>query len=1023
MVGGQDIGSRVLAEFVNPPVEMRPMPLWIWNGEVSRERITEMVEQFRDQGMGGVFIHARPGLVTEYLSEQWFELWAFALSECKRVGLGCHIYDENSYPSGFAGGHVMAENPLCILRFIGMRVYPPGSEIPSEGKVLAAFVVGADGKTTQAIPPDERAERNQRDPLVVLEWEQDQNRLWAAGFTQVDLALPGTTDLFLRTTHARYAERVGQDFGEAIRYAFSDEPSLATQGLHASYHFLTEFRRDHGYSLADRLEAFVTTGEESCGVRYDYYETLQRLWVTHFLRPIHDWCAAHQLEFTGHFNEHHWPNMAGQPNNMVSQRWMHVPGTDLLGFQFCPEGPAANGLYFLNLKECRSVANQLGRKRVLCETTGGGGYDMGVDAFKRLTDFAMALGVNLVNPHLSHQTLAGARKYDWPHTLSDHSPWWSCYRTQADHDARVAVALSAGKEANRVLVLQPTGSAWMYSLPNQFNTGVAGAAAAGWRQAALRSQTSLLEALYGAQIDFDLGDEWLLEELGGVENGTLRVGEGRYQCVIVPPMMETIRPATLTLLDQWVKAGGKVHFYGLGPERINGRRPGLEDRRLSDAVARWARHADSASLIAAVRAEVPPRLSAPGGRPLSSSLIWAWRGLADGSQILFLSNPWQERLEGVVEIDGGHVTNLETFTGRFCEIPAKFENGKLQLPFKLDSANHHLWWIRCQSGRPSIEIKESPRWAPELSLRSITRDEPNIYPIDYCNLELATRQLTSVNTVRADLISWQEHGFPHNPWNVSIQFKRVFLEFPFGEDSGFAASYTFFLGDLGSAMKGLEIAFERPWLYRATLNGKEFSTLGGRRWWDENVRAFAIGEWVRPGENVLRIEVRPMHPLAEVMPVYLLGDFDLVAGPVGFTAVPSRKMSVDVESWDQVGMPFYCRGVTYRYAFKTDRPARDIVINTGAWRGSAMALALDGKPLARLPHSKTIFRSPCELAPGEHELACTLFGNFKNQMGPFFCDGLPGIWSWMQHPENAPPGTSYRFIPTGLTAAPFVSLI
>lgn len=1021
MAGSCDVGARFLADFTNPPAEMRPMPLWIWNGEVSRERITEMVEQFRDQGMGGVFIHARPGLVTEYLSEQWFELWAFALSECKRVGLGCHIYDENAYPSGFAGGHVMAENPLCILRFIGMRVYPTGSEIPSEGKVVAAFVVGADGKTAQAIPTHERVERNRRDPLVVLEWEQDQNRLWAAGFTQVDLALPGTTDLFLRTTHARYAEWVGKDFGGAIRYAFSDEPSLATQGLHASYHFLTEFRRDHGYSLADRLEAFVTTGEESCGVRYDYYETLQRLWVTHFLRPIHDWCAAHGLEFTGHFNEHHWPNMAGQPNNMISQRWMHVPGTDLLGFQFSPEGPGANGLYLLNLKECRSVANQLGRKRVLCETTGGGGYDMGVDAFKRLTDFAMALGVNLVNPHLSHQTLAGARKYDWPHTLSDHSPWWSCYRTQADHDARVAVALSTGKEANRVLVLQPTGSAWMYSLPNQFNTGVAGAAAAGWRQAALRSQTGLLERLYGAQVDFDLGDEWLLEELGGVDSGALRVGECRYQCVIVPPMMETIRPTTLALLEQWVAAGGKVHFYGMGPERINGRRPSPEDRRLSRALATWTRHADSKSLVEAVRAEVPPRLSAPGGAPLSPGLIWAWRSLEDGSQILFLANPWQEPLQGVVEVAGERATNLETFTGRFQEIRVEPDHGKLRLPFKLPSASHHLWWIRSRSDQSALEVREPSRWAADVRLISITRDEPNVYPIDYCDLELPTRRLTSVNTVRADLISWQEHGFPHNPWSFSIQFKRVFLEFPFGKDSGFAASYSFFLSDLGPAMKALEIAFERPWLYRATLNGHLFSTAGGRRWWDENIRAFPIGEWVRPGVNVMRIEVRPMHPLAEVMPVYLLGDFSLVPGSAGFQVERSRPLAL--ESWDRLGMPFYCQGVTYRYAFATNQSARDIVVNPGAWRGSALAVALDGKPLARLAHADTIFRGPCELPAGEHELACTLYGNLKNQMGPFFCDGLPGIWSWLQHPETVPPGTAYRFIPTGLSAAPFVSCI
>lgn len=1015
-----DVSARLLEDFASPPAEFRPVPLWIWNGEVTRERIREMLEQFQRQGMGGVFIHPRPGLVTEYLSETWFDLWAFALAECKRLGLGCHIYDENSYPSGFAGGHVMAENPLCALRFIKASLCPPGSVLPSGDGVLAAFVVGEDGVSVERVDLSALASRSCEKTLVVLEWGQDRNRLWTAGFSQVDLALPGTTDQFLRSTHSRYAERFAADFGGAIRFAFSDEPSLATGGLHASYYFLTEFRRDHGYSLEDRLEAFITGGDAAYSVRYDYFATLQRLWVTHFLRPMHDWCGAHGLQFTGHFNEHHWPNMAGQPNNMLSQRWMHAPGTDLLGFQFSPESARANGLFFLNLKECRSVANQMGYRRVLCETTGGGGYDMEVDGFKRLTDYAMALGVNLINPHLSHQTLAGARKYDWPHTLSDHSPWWANYRMQADHEARVAVLLSAGVEENRVLVLHPTGSAWMYSLPSGFNLGTAGASAAAWRKAALRTQGSLLESLYSGQVDFDLGDEWMLEELGSVEGDQLRVGQARYGCVVIPPMMETIRPETLDLLGKFVTGGGQVHLFGSGPDRINGRRPGPGDHTLEQAKQGWNRHNSVDGLVDALRLAIPPRLSAPGGGSLPAGLVWAWRRLPDGSQMVFLANPWQEMIEGEVVIEGNRVTNLETFSGRFLECTVEEEGGKIRLPFQIRQAMHCLWWVRREERTGPGEFRDFPRWAVDLQWLSARRDEPNVHVLDYCDLELPTRRFCSINTVRADRLNWQEHGFPHNPWSGSIQFKRVFLEFPFGPDSGFAVTYRFQLGDLGEAMRTLEIAWERPWLYRAMLNGQEVDTGGGRRWWDENVRAFPVGEWVRVGENVLRMEVRPMHPLAEIMPVYILGDFALAPATVGFRLEPSRPIGRD--SWAEAGLYFYCRSVTYRYHFTTEQPAREILINPGAWRGSAVTVSVDGQKLVDLVHPRAVVRVPFELGPGAHELQLALFGSLKNQVGPFFSDGLPGIWSWMDHPETAPAGVSYCFEPTGLTDPLFVSL-
>ncbi|MFQ3671936.1 MAG: hypothetical protein SNJ84_10830, partial [Verrucomicrobiia bacterium] len=845
-------------------------------------------------------------------------------------------------------------------RFIGATLYPPGVPVAAREEVLGVYAVSPDGRSAIGVGPEEAETRGREESLVVLHWDQDRNRLWTAGFTLVDLVRPGTTDLFLRTTHARYAERFRNDFGGVIRYAFADEPSLATTGLHASHHFLTEFRRDHGYSLEGHLEAFLVVGEAAGGVRYDYFETLQRLWITHFLRPMHDWCEANGLEFTGHFNEHHWPNMAGQPNNMVSQRWMHAPGTDLLGFQFRPEEPGANGLFFLNLKECRSVANQLGRERILCETTGGGGYDMGVDGFKRLTDYALALGVNLVNPHLSHQTLAGARKYDWPHTLSDHSPWWGSYRMQADHDARVSAALSAGAEQNRVLVFQPTGSAWMYSLPTQFGGGAAGAAAAAWRKAALRSQTALLEDLYFSQVDFDLGDEWILEELGSVEGQELRIGQARYRCVVVPPMMETIRPETLALLERWIEAGGRVHLYGAGPERLDGRRPGPGDERLVKAIGQWIHHSSLEALVAAVRADVPPRFSAPGGGSLPKGLVWAWRGLDDGSNLLFIANPWQAMLEGEIEVEGGRVTNMETFTGRLGELPARPVDGKLRLPFRMGPSLHHLWWIRPEASSSLIDIREWPRWGVELQEIGVSRDEPNVCVIDYCDLELPTRRFAGINTTRADRICWQEHGFPHNPWNVSIQFKKVFLEHPFGADSGFAVTYRFQVGDLHEAMAGLEIAFERPWLYRATLNGREFPTVAGRRWWDENVRAFPIGQLVHPGENILRLEIKPMHPLAEIMPVYVLGDFALVPVSAGFRLEPSRPLTG--KAWAEEGLPFYCRGVTHRYQFTTDRPGREILVKPGSWNGSAVSVTVDGHPMLRLSHTGFVVRIPCDLA-------------------------------------------------------------
>jgi len=68
--GGQDSYKEVLQKFKNPPSEYGSAPLWVWNDEVTTTQIEEQLADFKEKGMGGVFIHPRPGLITPYLSEE-----------------------------------------------------------------------------------------------------------------------------------------------------------------------------------------------------------------------------------------------------------------------------------------------------------------------------------------------------------------------------------------------------------------------------------------------------------------------------------------------------------------------------------------------------------------------------------------------------------------------------------------------------------------------------------------------------------------------------------------------------------------------------------------------------------------------------------------------------------------------------------------------------------------------------------------------------------------------------------------
>ncbi|MBI4892482.1 MAG: hypothetical protein HY821_17790, partial [Acidobacteria bacterium] len=106
-----DSSAQVIAKFAKPPAAYSTLPFFVWNGELSEKEIDRVISDYASQNVQGFFIHPRPGLITPYLSERWFHLIRYTVDQARKRGMVVWLYDENSYPSGFAGGPVPAELP------------------------------------------------------------------------------------------------------------------------------------------------------------------------------------------------------------------------------------------------------------------------------------------------------------------------------------------------------------------------------------------------------------------------------------------------------------------------------------------------------------------------------------------------------------------------------------------------------------------------------------------------------------------------------------------------------------------------------------------------------------------------------------------------------------------------------------------------------------------------------------------------------------------------------------------------
>ena len=79
--------------------DYRALPFWSWNDKLCPDELIRQINRMKEQGFGGFFMHARGGLKTEYLSDEWFDCVKACVKEAEKLGMECWAYDENGCPA------------------------------------------------------------------------------------------------------------------------------------------------------------------------------------------------------------------------------------------------------------------------------------------------------------------------------------------------------------------------------------------------------------------------------------------------------------------------------------------------------------------------------------------------------------------------------------------------------------------------------------------------------------------------------------------------------------------------------------------------------------------------------------------------------------------------------------------------------------------------------------------------------------------------------------------------------------
>ena len=578
----------------NPPRNLFPL-LWL-NGdereteEVLRREIADMDEG----GCGGFIIESRPH--NDYLGDRWWQDVDVCMSEAIRRNMEVWLFDEEYYPSGIAGGKVLAENPDYRMQVlvkeasrwnIGMNPFRD-EDHPSDWECLLKIVCfPVNGISVDA---NNRIHFNDRDALE--HWQRSQMQIdanqihtweivliglkksWSGRMTEkmVDYLCPEITDRFIAITYEATKAKYGHLFGSTIQGFFGDETSFEnfasydvlfgedTPSMPWTRVLLDSFKQEKGYDLISSIESLWYDGIEGAEkVRYDFMDQMTRLFSANFFGRIQAWCHANKVKFIGHVvedNRAHMHHGYGPGHFFRTTRHFDMGGYDFVlrqidseqkqtpylehfpQFKGYRDEPMPDFFHYTLAKLAQSAAHlEIQTDLVMCENFGAYGWDLGLREMKWLTDWQTSRGTNWYVPHAFSPLFPDPDCS--PHFYADgKNPQWPFFRQWANYANRSCLMLQQADHVTSIAVLYPAESHWAGDID-------------------LLDPTC--KALMQHQYDFDIVSCDLLSDKARcrIQQGTIEIGKEKFHTVILAGI-QTIPLLTLERLQEFVHSGGKL---------------------------------------------------------------------------------------------------------------------------------------------------------------------------------------------------------------------------------------------------------------------------------------------------------------------------------------------------------------------------------------------------------------------------------------------------------------------------------
>ena len=708
------------AAFACPEMAYAPHAFWFWNGPEELKtpvHFSRMAAEMARQGLNPGYLHARYYTPDRafWLTPEWYDSVKAAADGA--AAAGAHVSYTMGDPS-FPDKYILPAHPELKAVSLawtrqdvtggGIAAIPPAfftvaARLDAAGRIRSSTLelLAAGGAFTWCAPPG-------------ATW-----RVFA--FTQYHGVHPGgtainvldrrVTALWLELEHAHYETLIGGYFGNTMDGIFFDHEGSYGYKLAWSEDLAMDYLKRQGLDIRLRMPLMIEEDAEGLWpkARWDWFDTVTRLYDDCLLIPLDKWCRERGMSLTCHLWEESLMAQALQTGSFFGgQRSYSMPGTDALFLEILKPRP---------FKETQSVCELEGRP-CMCETLGIAGWHLTPAMMKAAANAAVARGVTRLVPHGVNSSRE-LRNVSYPPDFFNWNPYWRHFHLWTDFVRRASHVNDHGRLDAQVLLFCPMDSVWALLGDGIFDPAkphdsylIEGkhfddAKHAPEIRAIDEAYTKAMEALDGARVEHLLADSHYLRRMT-VAGATLTHGGFAFTTLILPPL-KLLPLAVASRLAEFAQAGGRVIALGTLPDASAEHGAGDPAMQQQMATLRNAsRFVEAPNGLAPLLAAKAPGLTPSVVFEQGEFPLLASARVINGRRFLWLANNEAIRHACVLRINqaAGEAARWNCETGSRQTIPSEnLPHGGSRVALILEP--YEAYWLVFDPARPPLVLPPS----------------------------------------------------------------------------------------------------------------------------------------------------------------------------------------------------------------------------------------------------------------------------------------------------------------------------